>query len=70
MPPATAAAALLPATRRPPAPKGRAKVKIALTRKGRKLLKRAQRIRLTAKGSFTPTGAPTTTKTTAITLKR
>jgi hypothetical protein len=49
---------------------GRAKVKIALTRKGRKLLKRAQRIRLTAKGSFTPTGAPTTTTTKAITLKR
>ena len=49
---------------------GKAKVKIALTRKGRKLLKPAKRIKLTAKGSFTPTGAATTTTTRAITLKR
>jgi hypothetical protein len=49
---------------------GKAKVKIALTRKGRKLLKPATRIELTAKGSFTPTGAATTTTTRAITLKR
>jgi len=49
---------------------GKAKVKIALTRKGRKVLKPAQRIKLTAKGSFTPTGASTTTTTKAITLKR
>jgi hypothetical protein len=49
---------------------GKVKVKIALTRKGRKLLKPAMRIKLTAKGSFTPTGAATTTTTRAITLKR
>jgi hypothetical protein len=49
---------------------GKAKVKIALTRKGRKLLRSATRIKLTAKGSFTPTGASTTTTTRAITLKR
>lgn len=49
---------------------GKAKVKIALTRKGRKLLKAAKRIKLTAKGSFTPAGAPTTSTTKAITLKR
>jgi hypothetical protein len=48
---------------------GKAKVKIKLTAKGRRLLKRAAKhLRLTAKGSFTPVGEGTTTATKAITV--
>jgi hypothetical protein len=49
---------------------GKAKVKIALNGKGRKLVKQARRLKLTAKGSFTPTGATTTTTIKTIALKR
>lgn len=46
---------------------GKVAVKIKLTAKGRRLLKRAgKRLRLTAKGSFTPAGKTTTTATRAI----
>ena len=47
---------------------GKAKVKINLTARGRRLLKNAKHLRLTAKGSFTPAGERTTTATKAITL--
>ena len=48
---------------------GKVKLKITLTRKGRKLLKSAKRLKLTEKGSFTPAGGTTTSTTKTITLK-
>ena len=49
---------------------GKAKVKITLTAKGRRLLKGAKHLKLTAKGSFTPAGGSKTSTTRAINLKR
>ena len=49
---------------------GRAKIKIVLTVKGRKLLKGVRHLTLTAKGTFTPTGQAATSTTKTFTLKR
>ena len=49
---------------------GRAKAKIALTSKGRQLLKTIKQLKLTVQGSFTPTGETTISTTKPITLKR
>lgn len=48
---------------------GKAKVKISLTSKGRKLLKGPKHLRLTAKGSFTPAGGTPTSTTRSINIK-
>jgi adhesin/invasin len=48
---------------------GKTKVKITLTGEGRKLLKGAKHVKLTAKGSFTPAGGTTTITTQTINLK-
>ena len=48
---------------------GKAKLKITLTRKGRKLLKGAGHLKLTEKGSFTPAGGTMTSTTKTFTLK-
>lgn len=48
---------------------GKAKLKITLTGKGRKLLKTAKHLKLTEKGSFTPAGGTTTSTTKTFTLK-
>jgi len=48
---------------------GTAKIKVSLRGQGRKLLKNAKRVKLTAKGTFTPTGGMTTSTTKTITLK-
>jgi hypothetical protein len=47
---------------------GKAKVKIKLTANGRRLLKGAKHLKLTAKGSFTPAGGAKTTTTKTIKL--
>jgi hypothetical protein len=47
----------------------KATIKVSLTGKGRKLLKNAKRVKLTAKATFTPAGGTPTTTTTTITLK-
>lgn len=49
---------------------GRKKIKIALARAGRKLLRHARTLRPTAKGSFTPTGKPRVTATRKFTVRR
>ena len=49
---------------------GRATVKIKLTGKGRALLKHSKRLKLTAKSSFTPSGASSTTATKSFSIKR
>ncbi len=49
---------------------GRATVKIKLTGKGRALLKHSKRLKLTAKGSFTPSGAASTSATKSFSVKR
>jgi hypothetical protein len=49
---------------------GATKLTIRLTGKGRQLLKRAQHLKLTAKGKFTPAGETATSTTKTITLKR
>lgn len=49
---------------------GTGKLKVKLTRAGRSLLKRAKHIRLTAKGSFTPTGARAASTIKAFSLRR
>ena len=49
---------------------GKTAVKIALTGKGRQLLKHSKRLKPTAKGSFTPPSAATTSTTKTITLTR
>jgi hypothetical protein len=49
---------------------GNAKVKIKLTGAGRKLFKHATHMKLTAKGSFTPTGGSATDTTRSFTVKR
>ena len=49
---------------------GIAKIKIVLTGNGRRLLKRAGHLKLTAKGSFTPAGQQTTSASKTITLRR
>ncbi len=49
---------------------GRANIKIALTAKGRKLLKGAKHLTLTAKGTFAPTGQAATSTTKTFTLKQ
>ena len=48
---------------------GKAKVTLKLTPAGKRLLKHSKRLKLTAKGTFTPTGGVPTTKKNAITLK-
>ncbi len=45
-------------------------IKVSLTHKGRKLLKHATRVKLTAKATFTPAGGPGTSATKIITLTR
>jgi hypothetical protein len=49
---------------------GRAGVKIKLTAAGKRLLRYAKRLELTAKASFIPVGGPTVSVSKAITLKR
>jgi hypothetical protein len=49
---------------------GSATVKIKLTGKGRALLKHSKRLKLTAKGSFTPSGAASTSATRSFSIKR
>jgi hypothetical protein len=49
---------------------GSARVKIKLTGKGRALLKHSKRLKLTAKGSFTPAGAASTSATKSFSVKR
>jgi hypothetical protein len=49
---------------------GKAKITVVLTRKGRNLLKRAERMTLAAQGGFTPVGQGTTSATRTITLIR
>ena len=49
---------------------GRANIKIVLTAKGRKLLKGVKHLKLTAKGTFTPTGQATTSTTKSFTVRR
>jgi hypothetical protein len=49
---------------------GNAPVKIKLTVKGAKLLKHAKLLKLTAKGTFTPTGEAAVTALSNFTLKR
>jgi hypothetical protein len=49
---------------------GRAKIKIVLPATGRKLLKGVKHLKLTAKGTFTPTGQAASSTTKTFTLKR
>ena len=49
---------------------GTKKITIKLTGKGQKLLKHRKSIKLTAKGSFTPTGKAAVTARKSLTLKR
>jgi hypothetical protein len=49
---------------------GTAKIKIKLTAAGRRLLKHAKQLKLTAKGTFTPTGKRPITTTKVFVLKR
>jgi hypothetical protein len=49
---------------------GEQKIKLKLTSAGERLLKRARSLKLTAKGSFTPTGEAPVTATKAFVLKR
>jgi hypothetical protein len=49
---------------------GTKKIKIKLTAKGSRLLKRAKRLKLTGKGSFTPTGGTAVAVSTTFTVKR
>ena len=49
---------------------GTMKLKIKLTATGRRLLKRSKRLKLTAKGTFTPLGQPVVTATKTFVLKR
>jgi hypothetical protein len=49
---------------------GTGKLKVKLTTAGRKLLRKAKHLRLTAKGTFTPTGKPVVMATKAFTLNR
>ena len=49
---------------------GTAKIKIQLTAAGKRLLKHAKQLKLTAKGTFTPTGKTAITTTKVFVLKR
>jgi hypothetical protein len=49
---------------------GNGNLKLKLTRAGRRLLKHHHRLKLTAKGTFTPTGQPAISATKTFTLKR
>lgn len=49
---------------------GKALIKIKLTAHGKKLLKHARSLKLTGKGSFTPTGHPVVTTTKTFTIRR
>jgi hypothetical protein len=49
---------------------GRATIEVKLTPRGLALLKKAERLKLTARGRFTVKGGKTTTEQTTITLKR
>jgi hypothetical protein len=49
---------------------GTATIKVTLTAAGRRALRRAKRLRLTAKGTFTPAGAAPVTATRQFTLRR
>lgn len=49
---------------------GTRKLKIKLTTKGKRLLKHAKRLKLTGKGTFTPTGTPVVSAKKRFTLKR
>ena len=49
---------------------GTARIKLALTGKGRKLLTRARKLKLTGKGAFTPVGQVATSASRRVTLKR
>jgi hypothetical protein len=49
---------------------GKVTIKVSLTGKGRKLLKHAKRVKLTAKATFTPTGGTPTSRAATIKLKR
>jgi hypothetical protein len=49
---------------------GTATIKVRLTAAGRKQLRHAKRLRLTAKGTFTPVGAAAVTATRRFTIRR
>jgi hypothetical protein len=49
---------------------GVGKVKISLTREGRRLLAHATKLKLTNRARFTPTGHPTISATALVTLRR
>jgi hypothetical protein len=49
--------------------KGTARIKLVLTGKGRRLLSGSSKVKLTAKGGFTPAGQGTTSTSMPITLK-
>jgi hypothetical protein len=49
---------------------GTAKMKVALTAAGKHMLKHAKRVKVTAKGTFTPTGMPPINATRSFVLKR
>jgi len=49
---------------------GRVRIKIKLTRRGKRLLEAAQRVKLTAKATFTPRGRPSITALITFTLRR
>lgn len=59
-----------PPARRPPKKVGKSKLKIRLTGKGKKLLKKAKSIKLTAKASFTPKGGKKRTARHTFKLRR
>jgi len=50
--------------------RGTARIQLALTGKGRKLLTRARKLKLTGKGAFTPVGQVATSASRRVTLKR